>query len=292
MSVVSHIAAQRTNHGVPHAVSCRLLGVSESWFYKWRSRRPTATERRRAALDVRVRIVFETSGRTYGSPRVCAQLRSDGERVSAKTVARSMRTQGLVARQKRRRRGLTRPDKAAPVAPDLIRRDFTASRPDEKWCGDFKQINTQEGPVYLGTVEDLFSRRMLGFALSDRYPTAELAKAAVNMAIATRGGTVEGVIFHTDRGSQYNAEAFTKACAGLGIVQSMGRVGSALDNAAAESFFSTLQQERINNRRYVTRTQARQDIANWIHTWYNQHRLHSTLDMTSPTNYEKTHETT
>ena len=132
---------------------------------------------------------------------------------------------------------------------------------------------------------------MLGFALSDRYPTAELAKAAVNMAIATRGGTVEGVIFHTDRGSQYNAEAFTKACARLGIVQSMGRVGSALDNAAAESFFSTLQQERINNRRYVTRTQARQDIANWIHTWYNQHRLHSTLDMTSPINYEKTHET-
>ena len=99
------------------------------------------------------------------------------------------------------------------MAPDLIRRDFTAQRPNEKWCGDFKQINTQEGPVYLGTVEDLYSRRMLGFALSDRYPTAELAKAAVNMAIATRGGTVEGVIFHTDRGSQYNAEAFTKACA-------------------------------------------------------------------------------
>ena len=177
MSVVSHIAAQRTNHGVPHAVSCRLLGVSESWFYKWRSRRPTATEQRRAELDIKVRIVFETSNRTYGSPRVCAQLRSDGERVSAKTVARSMRTQGLVARQKRRRRGLTRPDKSAPVTGDLIRRDFTASRPDEKWCGDFKQINTLEGPVYLGTVEDLFSRRILGFALSDRYPTAELANA-------------------------------------------------------------------------------------------------------------------
>ena len=128
MSVVSHIATQRTNHGVPHAVSCRLLGVSESWYYKWRSRRPTTTEQRRAALHVKVRIVFETSARTYGSPRVCAQLRSDGERVSEKTVARSMRTQGLVARQKRRRRGLTRPDKAAPVAPDLIRRDFTASR--------------------------------------------------------------------------------------------------------------------------------------------------------------------
>ena len=199
---------------------------------------------------------------------------------------------GSLARQKRRRRGLTRPDKSAPVTADLIRRDFTASRPDEKWCGDFKQINTLEGPVYLGTVEDLFSRRILGFALSDTYPTAELAQAAVNMAVAIRGGNVGGVIFHADRGSQYTAEAFTKACRRLGIVQSMGRVGSALDNAAAESFFSTLQQERINNRRYVTRTQARHDIANWIHTWYNQHRLHSTLDMTSPINYEKTHKNT
>ena len=197
-----------------------------------------------------------------------------------------------VARQKRRRRGLTRPDKSAPVTADLIRRDFTASRPDEKWCGDFKQINTLEGPVYLGTVEDLFSRRILGFALSDTYPTAELAQAAVNMAVAIRGGNVGGVIFHADRGSQYTAEAFTKACRRLGIVQSMGKVGSALDNAAAESFFSTLQQERINNRRYITRTQARHDIANWIHTWYNQHRLHSTLDMTSPINYEKTHKNT
>ena len=195
MSVVSHIATQRTNHGVPHAVSCRLLGVSESWYYKWRSRRPTATEQRRAELDVKVRIVFETSGRTYGSPRVCAQLRVDGERVSEKTVARSMRTQGLVARQKRRRRGLTRPDKSAPVTVDLIRRDFTAQRPNEKWCGDFKQINTLEGPVYLGTVEDLFSRRILGFALSDTYPTAELAQAAVNMAVANPGWKRSGCDF-------------------------------------------------------------------------------------------------
>ena len=202
MSVVSHIAAQRTNHGVPHAVSCRLLGVSESWFYKWRNRQPTPSERRRAELDIKVRVVFETSGRTYGSPRVCAQLRADGERVSEKTVAASMRRQGLVARPRRRRRSLTRPDQAAVPAPDLLRRDFTASRPDEKWCGDFKHIPTQEGPVYLGTVEDLFSRRMLGFALSDNYPTAELAQAVLGMAVATRGGNVRGVILHTDRGSQ------------------------------------------------------------------------------------------
>ena len=187
-------------------------GGQRVWYYKWRSRRPTAAEQRRAELDVKVRIVFETSGRTYGSPRVCAQLRVDGERVSEKTVARSMRTQGLVARQKRRRRGLTRPDKSAPVTADLIRRDFTAQRPNEKWCGDFKQINTLEGPVYLGTVEDLFSRRILGFALSDTYPTAELAQAAVNMAVAIRGGNVRGVIFHTDRGSQPRFKGSSQQC--------------------------------------------------------------------------------
>lgn len=292
MSVVSHIAAQRTDHGVPHAVSCRLLGVSESWFYKWRNRQPTSTQRRRAELDLKVRIAFETSGRTYGSPRVHAQLRADGEQVSKKTVAASMARQGLVARPKRRSRSLTRPDQGAVPAPDLVRRDFTADHPDQKWCGDFKHIPTQQGPVYLATVEDLYSRRMLGFALSDTYPTAELAQAAINMAVATRGGDVRGVIFHTDRGSQYTADAFTSACRRLGIVQSMGRVGSALDNAAAESFFSTLEMERLAGRKYETRAQARQDIANWIHTWYNQHRLHSTLDMTSPINYEKTYQTT
>ena len=292
MSVVSHIAAQRTNHQVPHALSCRLLGVSESWFYKWRNRQPTLTEVRRAELDVRVRIAFETSGRTYGSPRVHALLRAEGEKVSKKTVAASMARQGLVARPKRRRRSLTRPDRGAVPAPDLVRRDFTAAQPDQKWCGDFKHIPTQQGPVYLSTVEDLFSRRMLGFALSDSHPTAELAQAALNMAVATRGGHVRGVIFHTDRGSQYTAQAFTRACKQLGIVQSMGRVGSALDNAPAESFFSTLQMERLTDRNYPTKAQARRDIANWIHTWYNQHRLHSTLDMTSPINYETAHRTT
>ena len=292
MSVVSHIAAQRTDHGVPHAMSCRLLGISESWFYKWRNRQPTTTERRRKELDLKVRIVFETSGRTYGSPRVRAQLRADGEQVSKKTVAASMARQGLVARPKRRRRSLTRPDKSIPPAPDLVRRDFTADRPDHKWCGDFKHIPTQQGPVYLATVEDLYSRRMLGFALSDTYPTARLAQAAINMAVATRGGDVRGVIFHTDRGSQYTADAFVKACRRLGIVQSMGRVGSALDNAPAEAFFSTLQTERLADRQYETKTQARRDIANWIHTWYNRHRLHSTLNMTSPINYENTRQTT
>ena len=202
MSVSAHIAAQRTDHGVPHAVSCRALGVPSSTFYKWRGRPPTRSQRRRAELDVEVKACFDASAGTYGSPRVRARLRSDGIEVSKKTVEASMARQGLQARVKRRRRGLTRPDKAARPVPDLLRRDFTAEAVNQKWVGDFKQVSTGEGPVFLATVEDLFSRRMLGFAQSDAHPTAELATAALNMAAAARGGDIEGVIFHTDKGSQ------------------------------------------------------------------------------------------
>ena len=216
MSVSAHIAAQRTDHGVPHAVSCRALGAP-STFYKWRGWPPTPAKRRRAELDVEVKACFDASDGTYGSPRVRAQLRLDGLAVSKKTVESSMARQSLQGRPPRpRRRGLTRPDKAAAVVGDLLRRDFTAEGPDQKWVGDFKQMNTDEGPVYLATVEDLFSRRMLGFAQSDRHPTAELATDAINMAAAVRGGDVAGVIFHTDKGSQ-GGFAFAAACRRLGV---------------------------------------------------------------------------
>lgn len=286
MSLVEHIASQRTDHGVPHAVACRALGVAESTFYAGRGRPLSAVRRRRERLDAAVKECFDASGGTYGSPRVRAQLRRDGVAVSKKTVEASMARQGLQARTRRRRRSLTRPDKAAAPAPDLLQRDFTAEAPDQKWVGDFKQIPTDEGPVYLASVEDLYSRRMLGFATSVRHPTAKLAVAALHMAAAARRGCVKGVIFHTDRGSQYTAADFAEACRRLGVTQSMGRTGSALDNAAAESFFSTLQHELISRRRWHTRTQARRDIANWIDTWYNPRRLHSAINMTSPLDHE------
>ena len=198
-----------------------------------------------------------------------------------------MARRGLQGRSpKRRRRGLTRPDKAAAPVPDLLRRDFTAEAPDHKWVGDFKQADTAEAPVCLAVVEDLCSRRMLGYATSGACPTAQLATAAINMAAATRGGHVEGVIFHTDKGSQYTSDAFAAACRRLGVTQSMGRVGCALDNAAAESFFSTLEHELVSRRRYRTRDQARRDIANWIDAWHNRRRLHSTNNMTSPIQHE------
>ena len=145
--------------------------------------------------------------------------------------------------------------------------------------------------MFLATVEDLCSRRMLSFAQSDRHPTAQLATDAINMAAAVRGGAVAGVIFHTDKGSQYTSDAFAAACAKLKITQSMGRVGCALDNAAAESFFSTLQHELISRRCRRTRDQARRDIAAWIDTWHKRKRLHSTNNMTSPIDYELAHAT-
>jgi transposase InsO family protein len=285
MSVASHIASQRTDHGVPHAVSCRALGVSESWFYKWNRRPATPRQRRRVELTSAIREAFEASGRTYGSPRVLVDLRAAGCRVTKHTVAKIMAAEGLVARTKRRRRSLTRPDKRAVPFPDLVCRDFSAPAPNVRWCGDVKQIDTLEGPMYLASVEDLFSRRMLGFAMSE-HPDAVLCRDALHMAATIRGGDVAGVIFHSDKGSTYTADRFTSACVKLDIQQSMGRVGSALDNAAAESFFSTLEHELLTRNTYATRAEARQAVARWIDEFYNPRRRHSTCAMLSPIDYE------
>ena len=199
MSLAAFVAAQRTDHGVPHAIACRAVGMSESWFYKWRHGEPSPRRRRRTELDAAVREFFDASGGTYGSPRVLEDLRDAGWKVSKKTVEASMGRQGLAGRPKRRRHSLTRPDKRAVPFADLVGRDYSAARPDEKWCGDLTEVPTDEGKLYLATVEDLCSRRLPGFAIGDHHD-AELAQAAINMAVAVRGGDVRGVIFHTDRG--------------------------------------------------------------------------------------------
>ena len=175
MSLAAFVASQRADHGIPYRVACRALGVSESWFYKWRDRPPTFRHTRQSEIDAKVRQVFEISGGSYGSPRVLGELRDGGERVSKKTVERSMARQGLVARPgPRRRRCLTRPDKRAAPFPDLIRRDFNAAAINQKWSGDLTEIPTGEGKLYLATVEDLASRRVHGFAIG-KHHDAELA---------------------------------------------------------------------------------------------------------------------
>ena len=202
MSVARFIADQRTLYRVPVAFTCLILGVSVSWFYKWLDRGPTRRQQRRAKLDAAVATEFRAHRGLHGSPRLHADLRDTGWTVSEKTVADSMRRQGLVARVVKRRRGLTRQDKNAPVFADLVNRDFTATAMNEKWVGDITEIPTASGKLYLATVIDLYSRRLLAAATS-LHPDAELAGAAIKMAAAVRGGRehVEGVIFHTDRGS-------------------------------------------------------------------------------------------
>jgi putative transposase len=287
VSVARFIADQRTNYRVPHALTCALLGVSTSWFYKWIDRTPTPSERRRGELDAAVGAAFKTARGLHGSPRLHADLREAGWLVSEKTVANSMRRQGLVARKIRRRNGLTRQDKTAPKFPDLLNRDFTAATPNAKWVGDMTEIPTAAGKLYLATVIDLYSRRLLG-AATGLHPDAQLACAAIKMAVAARGGAeqIAGVVFHTDRGSTYTAEKFTALCRRLEIRQSMGRVGSCFDNAAAEAFFSSLEWEVLSRHDFDTTGQARAVVIEWCYGFYNHQRRHSAAAGLSPINYE------
>jgi transposase InsO family protein len=288
VSVARFIADQRTFYRVPRAVCCAILGVSISWFYKWLDREPTDRQRRRAELDTRVAELFAASKRTYGSPRIHADLLEEGWKVSVNTVAESMRRQGLQGRKPKRNKGLTRQDKKAPKFPDLLKRDFTAPAPNLKWCGDITEIPTDEGKLYLASVLDLRGRRLLACPMSE-HPDAELASDAIKMATTVRGGrtVIDGVIFHTDRGSTYTANDFTKLCRKLGVRQSMGRVGSCFDNAAAEAFFSTLEHEVLSRHHFTTKMQAREVITAWCHDFYNTRRRHSSAGLLPPVEYEK-----
>ena len=290
MSVARFIADQRTNYRVPVAVCCAILGLSVGWFYKWVKAPVTDQLRRRRELDAKVRELFDASQRTYGSPRIHRDLVEAGWSVGENTVADSMRRQGLFGRKPRRRKGLTKQDKTAAKFPDLLRRDFTASAPNLRWCGDMTEIPTAEGKLYLATVIDLYSRRLLACPMSE-HPNAELACDAVKIAAAVRGGraSIDGVIFHTDRGSTYTAGDFTTLCRDrLGIRQSMGRVGSCFDNAAAESFFSTLEHEVLSRHTFATKADAREVIKTWCHGFYNTRRRHSSAALLPPTEFEKT----
>ena len=286
MSLAALIATQRREYGIPHAVACRVLGVSQAWFYKWCRGDASLRRKRRAALAALVAYLFAQHHGSYGSPRITADLRDLGWRVSENTVARLMAEQGLVARRRRKRRSLTKPDRSARKAPDALQRDFTApERPDVRWCGDLTEIPNDEGPFYLAAVLDLHSRRFLGFAMGPHHD-AELARAALCMAIAVRGGSVAGVLFHTDQGGEYTGEVFAEACRRAGVRQSMGRTGSALDNAAAEAFNSTLEFELLRDHHFATRERARRAVAEWIDE-YNTVRRHSTDGMLSPVAYER-----
>ena len=279
------IAAQRAAHGIPQATSCRALGVSQSWFYKWKDGDRSPRHRRRERLKAEIGALFARRNGKDGSPRITAALRDAGWTVSENTVAALMREMGLAARRVKNRRATTRQGKGRWRAPDLIGRQFPAGGLNRKWYGDGTEIVTDEGKLYLDSVMDMASRRIVGHALGEHHDS-ELAYGALAMAVAVRGGSVPGVIFHTDQGSEYTAGSFRQACERLGVAQSMGRPGSALDNAVIESWHSTLEFELRALHKFATRAAARAAVAAWIED-YNHGRRHSALGMRSPVDYER-----
>ncbi|MEE6288894.1 IS3 family transposase [Georgenia sp. MJ173] len=284
--MATFIVTQRAEHQVPYAVACRALGVSQPWFYKWRHGDASAAHTRREQLKVAIGRWFAKHHGTYGAPRITADLRDEGWQVSENTVAALMRELGLAARRPRRRKQTTRQGRGRWRAPDLIGRDFATSTLNHKWYGDGTEIITDEGKLYLDSVLDMGSRRIVGFALGEHHDAA-LATAALQMAVAVRGGRdqVAGVICHTDQGSEFTAGDFRKACIRCQIRQSMGRVGSALDNAVIESWHSTVEFELRALEHFATKAQARVRVAVWIEE-YNHDRRHSALGMISPVAYE------
>ncbi len=278
------IAAQRAGHGIPHATACRALGVSRSWFYKHQGGTLPPRAARRERLKAEVRRLFAGHGGKRGSPVITADLRDAGWKVSKNTVAAVMAEMGLAARPKKKRRATTRPGRGRWRAPDLVKRDFPAARINVKWYGDGTEIPTDEGTLYLDSVLDAASRRILGFALGEHHD-AELAYGTLAMAVAVRGGQVPGVVFHTDQGSEYTAGLFRAACARLSVSQSMGRPGSALDNAVIESWHSTVEFELRRAEHFTTRAQARARVAAWIEE-YNTTRRHSACGMMPPVAWE------
>jgi len=284
--VAEFIVTQREEHHIPQATACRALQVSPAWFYKWRHGDPSPRHARREQLKVEIRRLFAKHRGSYGSPRITADLRDEGWSVSENTVATLMRELGLAARRRKKPKQTTRQGRGRWRAPDLIGRDFGTDRLNHKWYGDGTEIITDEGKLYLDSVLDMGSRRVVGFALGEHH-NADLAQASLQMAVAVRGGkdALRQVLMHTDQGSEYTAKNFRAACLRVGIQQSMGRAGSALDNAVIESWHSTVEFELRQLEHFTTKAQARRRVAAWIEE-YNHDRRHSALGMLSPVAYE------
>ena len=268
----------------PVSVSCKLLEVSRSGYYAWegrgRSTRSTADEK----LAVDVAAAFQVGRGAYGSPRVHEELKASGIAVSRKRIARLMVQLGLEGRRKRRFKATTDSKHALPVAENVLDRNFEVDAPDVAWATDITYVWTAEGWLYLAAILDLFSRRVVGFAMSEHIDRA-LVIEALRVAVGRRVPNA-GLMHHSDRGSQYASGDYQAALDDLGVVCSMSRKGNCWDNAVAESFFATIKGELIDHEDYLTRDQARASIAEYINVFYNCRRRHSALGYLSPVDYE------
>jgi putative transposase len=276
-------AEKAEHHNV--AMACEVLEVSRSAFYDWHQHRPSARQLADEALAQRIQVIFDDSRGTYGWPRVHKELRRQGVHASRKRVARIMRQKGLVGRCRRRSTRTTFSDPETKAA-DLIKRAFGPGTVelDRVYVSDITYIWTWEGWLYLATVIDLSSRRVVGWSMADHMRT-ELVADALRMAVAARH-PAPGLIFHSDRGTQYTSTEFTDLLAEHEMVQSLSRPRQCWDNAVAESFFSSLKEELIHRQSWATRAQARRAIVDYIEVFFNRRRLHSSLQYLTPAEYE------
>jgi putative transposase len=279
--------AEKASH--PVARMADLLTVSRSGYYAWTKREqagPSPAQQRRHQLTTKIITFHDASDQVYGSPRILADLREAGEQVSRKTVAKLMRSNGIVGISPRGWIPTTTvPDLGAAAIPDLVGRKFDQGLLNRAWTSDITYLNTGQGWLYLCAVRDGCSRRVLGWSVQDHL-RADLVDQALTMAVVLRGALPGKVIFHADRGTQYTSAQIAELCAGLGLLQSVGRTGVCWDNAAAESFWSTLKTEFYNRRNWPTKAEARLAVGRWIEERYNRRRRHSSLAMMTPAQFE------
>ena len=276
----------RENHRRwPVGVMCRVLLVSRSGYYGWRNRPASRRRQRREALVAKIRIAHQENRQLYGSPRIHRALLIDGESVSRNTVAKLMREANIRAKQ--RRRFVPRTTDSThqkPVAGNILDRDFTASEPDRKWAADITYVPTDQGWLYVAAVLDVYSRKIVGWSMADHMQT-DLASDALKMAIARRNPQ-KGLLHHSDRGVQYASDDYLYLLESQNMMPSMSGKGDCWDNAAMESFWSTLKTELVHHERYATHEQARASIFEYIEVFYNRKRLHSSLGYVSPETFE------
>jgi putative transposase len=277
------IEAEKAAHSVP--MLCRLLGVSRSGYYAWRSRSPSERSRFDAVLSEKIETIHRNSRATYGAPRVHAELRAIGIRCGKKRVARLMRRAKLRGCLRGRRMRATHRAALQQAAPDLIRRNFASEEPDRLWVADITYVRSREGFVYLAFILDACSRKVVGWSMATHL-RAELVVDALQMAIARRK-PAPGLVHHSDRGVQYTSLSFGKKLEDEGLLPSMGQVGSAYDNALAESFVATLKAELLYRSSWHTRQVVRTAIFEYIEGFYNTRRRHSALEHLSPAEFEE-----
>jgi putative transposase len=285
VSCFRFIAAEKTNH--PISLMCRVLGVSRSGFHAWEQRAPSERALVDARLSERIREMHARSRESYGARRMYLDLRDEDVRVGRKRVERLMRTAGLSGYVKRRKFRTTFSVQGARVADDLVERDFNPPGPNRLWASDIKYVSTWDGTLYLATVIDCFSRKVVGWSMRPDMQ-AELVVDALEMAIERRQPAGE-LVHHSDQGSQYVALIFGQKLRKAGIAQSIGSKGDCYDNAVCESFHATLEKELLRGRSFKTRQDAKTAIFDWIEVWYNPARRHSRLGYRSPNHYERAH---